>query len=138
MSKTRAFKIGRHTLLIGIGISTALLSAFLLLRLLFTDRWWWLAFLNNFTPYYFLLLVVVIPLALLLRSRRILAVSLILAVIAVIWFGPRFMPKAVAHTQGKSLSIVTFNVWELNAYPDAVEHWLRDTNAELVLLQEKR
>ncbi len=136
MTKIRVSKIGKSILLFGILLYAAGLMIFLILRLLFADRFWWLAFLNNFAPYYFLPLVIVAPLALLLRSRRVLLGLLPFVLIAAFWFGPRFMPKAIAHTQGTPLSIVTFNMRGGNATPDAVEQWLRKADTDLVFLQE--
>ncbi len=112
------------------------LVIYLPLRLLVGDGFWALAALNNLAPYTFLPLLVALPLALLLRARHALLLTVPLAVIGLVWFGPYFLPKTPPTADGPTLRIVTFNVWGDNLRLDDVEAWLREVDADLVLIQE--
>ncbi|MFN8373498.1 MAG: endonuclease/exonuclease/phosphatase family protein [Anaerolineae bacterium] len=109
---------------------------YLLLRLIVGDGWWWLALLNSFMLWTFLPLLLLLPLALVMKTPRVfLLLSAILAV-AVVAYAPRFLPKPIALASGTTLRVVTFNIWGSNQALEAVETWLRATNADVVLLQE--
>jgi vancomycin resistance protein VanJ len=112
------------------------LAIYLLLRLAFGDGLWWLALLNNLAIYYFAPLLVVLILALLLRDRGMLARGGVLALIGLVWFGPMYLPKTVAAPSGATLKVVTFNVLGINPHFDRVAEWLRQTDADVILLQE--
>jgi endonuclease/exonuclease/phosphatase family metal-dependent hydrolase len=107
----------------------------LLLRLLLGDRFWWLGFLNTFAPIWFLPLAILTPLLGLMRSRWVwLALALLL--VTLLWFGPYFLPKLPPVTSTAALKIVTFNIWGDNRTLTQAEDWLRQTDADLILLQE--
>jgi endonuclease/exonuclease/phosphatase (EEP) superfamily protein YafD len=128
-------KIIRY-LLIAISAIYALgLATYLILRVAFGDGWWWLALLNNFAPFYFLPLFILLPLALLFRARR-MVFLLPLALIGLLWFGPYFLPKQHVTASGTALKVLTFNVWGENRHLDEVEAWLREMDADIVLMQE--
>jgi vancomycin resistance protein VanJ len=112
------------------------LTGYILLNLLAGDRFWWLAFLNNFAPWYFAPLLVIAPLMLLYRLRRLLNLNLTLALVGVLWFGPCFLPRFPAPAAGPTLRVLTFNTSGGNQQRDRVEAWLRQMNADVVLLQE--
>jgi len=116
------------------------LVGYVLLRLFVGDGEWWLAWFNNFAPYYFLPLFLVLPIALSLHSKRTVVATLLLLGIGVGWLFPRFVRgNAVIRSdaeQEASLTVVTFNVWGANPQLDRVVAWLRETNADIVLLQE--
>lgn len=112
------------------------LTIYLLLRLAFGDRFWPLNLLNNFVPFYFLPLFVLLPLAFILRSHRTFALTLILATIGAAWIGPRFIPRAYAGVSGTTLKVLTFNVWGNDHDLSEKEAWIRQVNADVVLLQE--
>jgi vancomycin resistance protein VanJ len=111
------------------------LTLYLILRLAFGDGWWWLALANNFAPFYFLPLFILLPLALLLRARP-MVFLLPFALIGLAWFGPYFLPKQSASISGTALRVMTFNVWNSNPDLSQVEGWLRETDADIVMLQE--
>jgi vancomycin resistance protein VanJ len=114
-----------------------LLAGYLFLRLVFGDSLWWLAWLNNFTPYYFLPLLISFPLALGLRRHRLSIVHFLLLSIGIVWFLPRFTHGlSTPAVSAPRLTIVTFNVWGDNSQLEDVIDWLRETNADVVLLQE--
>jgi endonuclease/exonuclease/phosphatase (EEP) superfamily protein YafD len=71
-----------------------------------------------------------------LRARRTFAIAIIQTLIALIWFGPYFVPKPAREPSSPTLRVITFNVWGYNARLDQVETWLRETDADIVLLQE--
>jgi endonuclease/exonuclease/phosphatase family metal-dependent hydrolase len=112
------------------------LTGCILLRLLAGDRFWWLAFLNNFTPLYFAPLLILVPLLVLYRLRRLLKLSLTLCLVGALWFGPYFLPRIATPANGPTLRVLTFNAYGGNQQRDRVEAWLRQMNADVVLLQE--
>ncbi|MBE0689095.1 MAG: endonuclease/exonuclease/phosphatase family protein [Anaerolineae bacterium] len=123
------------------GVYAPLVLVYWLLRWLAGDRWWWLAFLNNFAVWYFLPLVVLLPLALLARSRRGLLLLLPVTVFAVVLIVPYYVPSARAAADGPALRVVTFNIWGGNGrlgngHYENVAAWLREVDADVVLLQE--
>ncbi|MCA9908903.1 MAG: endonuclease/exonuclease/phosphatase family protein, partial [Anaerolineae bacterium] len=124
-----------------VNVYVLLVLGYWLLRWLAGDRWWWLAFMNNFAIWYFLPLLVFLPLVLLLRSRRGLLLLLPVLVIAVIWITPYYWPTARAAAPNPSLRVVTFNIWGGNEslptnHFDQVAAWLREMDADVVVMQE--
>lgn len=113
------------------------LLAFLLLRLIWGDRFWWLAFLSNFTPWYFAALFVLLPLPILCRVKHPVLLMLPLVLLGVFWFGRLYLPKAQGQAgNAPTLKVVSFNVWGDNRNLDDVEDWLREMKADVVLTQE--
>jgi len=112
------------------------LAFYLVLRTVFGDGFWWLALFNSFAPLAFVPLPAVLLLAWLLRERWMFMPALFLTLIGGFWFGPYFLPKTPASPSGLTLRVVTFNVWGHNSRLDQVETWLRETKADVVLLQE--
>ncbi|MBZ0297772.1 MAG: endonuclease/exonuclease/phosphatase family protein [Anaerolineae bacterium] len=115
------------------------LASYVVLRVLIGDNIWWLAWLNNFAPYYFLPLFISLPLALWLHLKRLSRLYFMLLVIAAIWLTPRFIHSNTLFTSDAAealLSVITFNVWGDNQEVENVITWLRDVNADVVLLQE--
>lgn len=113
------------------------LTGYLLLRLFFGGGPWWLALANNFAPYFFLPLVVLAPWALLARLHpRFVLLPLILLMIGLVWFGPRFAPRPQAAPASATLKVISLNVWVHNRQLDVTEAWLRAQAADVVLLQE--
>jgi endonuclease/exonuclease/phosphatase family metal-dependent hydrolase len=100
------------------------------------DRFWWLALLNDFAPALFIPLPFVLLVTCLVRMRSLVALALVHSLIAGLWLGPRFLPKQPIPANGMTLDIVTFNVWGHNARLGDVQEWLKETEADIVLLQE--
>ena len=111
------------------------LVCFLILRLSFGDRWWWLGFLNSFAPVWFIPLAVITPLLGLLRSGW-WRLGAALVITAGLWFGPYFLPKQPGTPSGRTIKVVTFNMWANNQHFDQVEAWLQQTNPDVIMLQE--
>jgi endonuclease/exonuclease/phosphatase (EEP) superfamily protein YafD len=113
----------------------ALLVGYLLLRIVFGDGFWWLALLNALAHLWFLPLVILFPLAILIDGRT--AFRLMpLVLVAGLWFGPYFRSKSVPEATGPTLRVVTFNVWGDNPRMAEVDTWIRESGADVVLLQE--
>jgi vancomycin resistance protein VanJ len=112
------------------------LAVYLISRVVIGDSRWWLAFLNNFTPYYFAPLLILFPLALLARAKRGALLMLPLVLIGALWFAPLFLPKNVALASDEALRVVTFNKFIGNDRLDLIETWLREQDADIVLMQE--
>jgi endonuclease/exonuclease/phosphatase (EEP) superfamily protein YafD len=113
------------------------LTGYLALRVVFGGDLWWLALLNNFAPYFFVPLVGLVLLALVSRLNvRFVLLPLLLLVVGMAWFGPRFAPRPQAAPAEAPLKVVTFNLLVSNTQMDDVEAWLRAQAADVVLLQE--
>ena len=118
------------------GLYGAALFGLLVLHFLGRDHRWWIAFLINFLPFYLLPLFAIIVVALLGHARFALVVTVPLAVLGLVAYGPHFLPKSPGTTSGSTLSIITFNVSDKNQHLDSVITWLREEHADVVLLQE--
>lgn len=112
------------------------LALYLILRFVFGDRFWWLAFLNNFAPYFFIPLLIAVPVTIVIRTWGLLALGAPLLIVGVVRYGPYFVSKTRSVPAGRALRIVTFNVLGSNPHLDGVLAWLRDVNADVVVLQE--
>ncbi|MDX2140907.1 MAG: endonuclease/exonuclease/phosphatase family protein, partial [Chloroflexota bacterium] len=92
--------------------------------------------------WYFLPVLVLLPLALLVRAKRGVLLLLPLLVIGLLRYAPYFVPRAQAQPDAPALRVVTFNTWGGNlgfvdtASYEQMNQWLRETNADIVLLQE--
>lgn len=124
------------------GAYMLLLILYILLRLLAGDQWWWLAFLHNFVPYYFLPALVLLPLALLVRAWGTAARLLPVLLVGWLWFNPLNMWSRALFidpttpSSAPEWTIITFNSLPANQRIDAVIDWIRQVDADLVLLQE--
>lgn len=101
------------------------------------DRFWPLALVNTFAYVIFIPLVVLLPLSLITRSR--IAFLRLLPIIAVfiVWFLPYVRPRlALASTSPNSIRILTFNTLWDNYKRDDLLQWFRDTDADIIFLQE--
>lgn len=123
------------------GYSLALL-AYVATRLLPSERRWWLALMDSFATWYFLPLLVLFPLALVTRAKRGALLMMPALAIALGWIAPYYAPKARAQTDAPTLRVITQNTWGANtsfsdgAAYNQVASWLRETDADIVLLQE--
>lgn len=130
----RKLRFGIQLVCVGYAVALAI---YLLLRLVVGDGVWWLGLLNNFAPYFFVPLMPLLVLVLVTRSGVRVGLALaVLLVIGGVWFGGRFMPKARVQAAGDTLKIISFNVWGDNPHLDDVQAWLREQNADIVLMQE--
>lgn len=132
----RLLSVLKKTLLLFLGGYLASLVSYLGLRVAFGGRFWWLALLNDFVVVLFLPLPVVLVLEGLFRSRWVLAIGLGLALVGILWFGPYFIPKTEILPTEPILRVVTFNTWGYNSRLEEVREWLREVEADIVLMQE--
>ncbi len=133
------------------GVYTLLLVIYLLLRLLAGDQWWWLALLHNFTPYAFVPALLLLPLALLVRAWGSAARLLPVLALGAAWFAPLWVPDILAAPRAlprawfgaaqvgrepDELTVLTFNALPANQRLPEVAAWIRQSGADVVLLQE--
>ncbi|HEX2908132.1 MAG TPA: endonuclease/exonuclease/phosphatase family protein [Phototrophicaceae bacterium] len=118
------------------GVYTLALVVYLALRLLFGDGFWWLGLLNTFAHLLFLPLLVLLPLALLIRARGAALRLLPLVVVAGLWFGPYYLPKAPPEAVGDTIRVATFNMRVVNNDLSLAETWIKQLGADIVCLQE--
>lgn len=127
--------IRRGYTVVAVSYSVAFI-VYLLLRLVIGDGWWWMAMLNSFVLWGFVPLLLLMPFALVWKMPRVALLIGTLVMVAVVWYAPRFMPKNIAQAQGNTLRVVTFNMWGNNQEFENIEAWLREIDADIVLLQE--
>jgi endonuclease/exonuclease/phosphatase family metal-dependent hydrolase len=109
---------------------------FLALRLLTADQFWPVALFNNLAVCCFLPLLCLVPLGLVTRAKRGLLLAAPLAVIGLGWFGPLLGSKSPQAAVNPTVKVATFNMYRSNQEFTTVDNWLRETNADLVFLQE--
>lgn len=119
-----------------VGLYLAALACYLILRLLFGDRFWWLSLLNTFSYLLFLPLLILLPVALLFGMRRSALRLIPLAFVGGLWFAPYYLPKSLPAPDGQTLRVLTFNVWGRNRSMEAAMEWINNSRADVVLLQE--
>jgi vancomycin resistance protein VanJ len=114
----------------------AALVVYLLLRTLFGDRYWWLSLVNTFAYFLFLPSLILLPLALLFRMRGNALRLAPAALIAAMWIAPYYLPRTAQPEPGVRLRALTFNVWGGNRSIDQAIAWVKDSDADIVMLQE--
>ena len=112
------------------------LVVYVVLRLIYGDSVWWLSFINTFAYVLLLPLVVLLPLALLVRvPQSVLQLTPVL-VVGLIGLMPYYLPNTITPASGPTLKVLTSNVWGNNHDLSAIETWIRQQDADIVLLQE--
>ncbi len=129
-------RVLRFIVIVIVATYVSALVVYLVLRLLLGDSRWWLAVINNFSFWLFLPLVIAVPLAVLTLRRWLIVAVAIPTIIALIWIGPYFLPKSTAAASGRTLHIVTFNMYQKNPRIADAEAWLHQETADIVFLQE--
>lgn len=119
----------------GVLYATIMLT-YLVVRLVAGDAFWRLAFINTFAHWLILPVFLLLPIALILRKRRIAFALLPIALAGIYWFAPYFVPKFPPKTEGTVIRALTFNVWGNNHDLSRIEEWVRDSGADVVMLQE--
>lgn len=98
---------------------------------------WWIALSNVFAAPLFLPLVVVLPIALALRSRWLIGLSAVPAIIFVVLFGSLFMPRArSAVAVGHNIRVATFNQLYQERQVEEMFAAIGRQHADIVALQE--
>ena len=115
------------------------------LLLLAIARWgtwqrpWPIEVLDTFALYAFVPLAGLLPAAILLRSRRLLALAVAAILFFVQQFGHAFLPpRAAAPTDGAVLRVLTYNVYGANRDAGPLAELIRSVDPDVVVLQELR
>lgn len=115
----------------------ALMVLYFVIRLLTGDSLWWIALTTAFVAYTFVPAFFFLAIAVMFGQWRTAARLSILAVVAVLWFGPFFQPKSNAPPQGTTIRVMTYNLHgDENSELAAFENWLRTHQPDVVALQE--
>ncbi len=115
------------------------ITLWLVLRVLFFDRFWPLALLNTFAEYLFLPLPVFLLLALGRRNWVALLLLIIPATASVVLLGDLFLPRIVRPVEnddGPLITAMSFNVLHSNADYAAIASSIRAASPDLVGMQE--
>lgn len=129
-------KILRILVLAPIVVYTLTLAILLQLRLVLGDSFPWLAVVNMFSPFLFLPLPLFFIISLLMRSWVLVVWQSVLVLIAVLWFGPSFIPKEAIQPRTEPVSVVSFNIYPRNRNLEAMVAWLQAQRADIVFLQD--
>jgi endonuclease/exonuclease/phosphatase (EEP) superfamily protein YafD len=109
---------------------------YLAARFTIRDQFWLMGLVNSFASLLFIPLPVLLTLGLLARSRRALLSLLPIMLLIVVWFGPRFLPKALPPSDAPVVQIMTNNMWRLNPTPENVAQLIIESKPDVVFLQE--
>ncbi len=118
------------------GLYVLLLVFFLILRLVVGNRLWFIAAINNFTPYCFTPLLLLIVLAIIARAKWGLIPALAALGIGVVMFVGFFIPRNLPAATGPTLQVATLNVYSGNTTIGRVINWVKNSDSDVVLLQE--
>jgi vancomycin resistance protein VanJ len=130
------FRALLHLVLAAANVYGLMVSALLLLRILFGERW---SFMGLFDSFAHLLMMPALPLivVLLVMRRRTALLQGIPAMAFLLSYGVFFLPHTVqAAPDTPEIRIVTYNLNKSNQALDAVEANLRALNADMVAFQE--
>ncbi len=117
-------------------IYIAFMGSYWLSRWLGGDTFWRISLMNSFAHITFLPLPIFLVLAVKLHARKVLLGLLPAVIVGMIWFVPYFVPKINAAPSGTTIQVLTLNVWGNNHDLSGVEAWVRQSGADIVMLQE--
>lgn len=119
-------------------VYVALMLLYIGNRFIIQDRIWLVSLFNTFSVVVFAPLPVLLLLSLIVRSRRSLLLLLPVTIWALVWLGPRFLPKAnVALAAGTpTLRVMTNNVSHFNIDPELVPALAESQSPDVIFLQE--
>jgi endonuclease/exonuclease/phosphatase (EEP) superfamily protein YafD len=115
-----------------------------IVNLFLLGNWLWASLtvfvvLNQIAPWITLFSLLAFSLAFTLRAPRWLVLWLAPGMIAFVWwYAPAWLPKAPAHAKGVEFTAVTYNVLGHLADPEQTFAVIRDTDADLIALEELR
>ena len=122
---------------VGLALIYCLCSVALALLWTFVPRGpWWLGLANLFAPHLFLPLVLVLPAALALRSWPLRGGALLSLAAFLALFGGLLLPRSPLPASGAPLRVMTFNHLFSNPEVATVIATLRNSQADLIALQE--
>ena len=103
----------------------------------FAARWWWrFEQACHFRVQYFWLLALARVVLLAARRRRLAVLAALAAIVNGLTFLPLYWPPPIAITGGQKLRVVSFNVLSGNSEREGVLAFVREKQADLVLLLE--
>lgn len=115
-------------------------ALWILLRLLFFDRFWWLALINTVALYIFVPLVLLLPLALLWRQWRVLLGLGFPLGVFIAFYGSLFLPQlpftALPERRQQQVTAMTFNMLFSNTDYDAISKMIKANAPDIVGIQE--
>lgn len=106
---------------------------------LFTrDHLWQMDFMSNFTAWYFLPAPILIIAALGLKRRRWVLPLIVILVISIVKYAPRFIPRAnnARASDGTIVTVMTMNMLKRNTNWDAVTTQIKAAKADIITIQE--
>lgn len=134
--RDRARRWGKGGFILVSCVYVVMLAVYLLARWLIGDTYWQVSFTNTFAHWFVLPSFVLLPSALLMRMKRVAAGLLPIAAIGSVWLAPYFVPKVHPTPEGKTIRALSLNVWGNNHDLHRIESWIRDSGADVVMLQE--
>lgn len=112
-------------------------SGFLLLRALFGERYGFIALVNSYIHILMIPAVILFPLLLLFRRPRLSLIQAAPAFAFLTTYGMLFLPRAsAAPSEAPRLTILSYNLNAGNRQLDAIEQIIRDSDVDMVALQE--
>ncbi len=118
-----------------------LLYSWTIFQKLFQDRLWWLGLVNSLSLYWFLPTIIFLPYALFTRQLYLISLSIISFALFFFRHGKYFLPCPVYLIHEKdqpenSITFMTYNLLQSNQNIQDVIQVIRNSNAEIVFLQE--
>lgn len=121
------------------GAYLASIIVYLVLRLVFGDRFWWLALVNAFAIYTFMPVLILLPMAVLFRLWAFVVRLGFVGLLGIIWFGPFFQPGTAPEPgNGSTITVMTFNM-RAELPPDGAEFytWIAEQSPDVIVFQER-
>lgn len=107
-------------------------------NIVFGERWLYMEFLNTFAQIIWLPTLVLIPICLIMREWRLVAMMLPAMIMLIIIWGAMFVPNAPVEAQANDipLRVMSYNLYAGNSLPAEYIGIIRETNADIIALQE--
>lgn len=113
------------------------LGIWIVVRLIFKDRWWWLEFLNSLTLYWFIPLLFITILAVISLNINLLILSLILILMPIrIIVGYYYPHRSSQNPSQNTLTVMTHNLLKDNHQTSEVIDTIFHSDAEIIAFQE--
>lgn len=113
------------------------ITVFLLLRLLFGERWWPLGLFVSFAHLLMMPAIVLIVISLLMRKHGLTLLLVAPALAFIGFYGGLFIPRsAQAAADTREITVLTYNLNKSNQSLDQVLHIVRESGADVVAFQE--
>lgn len=116
----------------------SLFSLWILVRLVFFDRFWWLALINTAALYIFVPLLFLLPVAFIYRRWRCLLGLCFPLGVFLAFYGPLFLPSLpVALAQNsRQITVMSFNMLFYNTDYDEIARMVNANSPDIIGLQE--